>query len=285
MLVIKQVSLKKILQTKLKAKKEKNKNYSLRAFARDLDVSPAALSRYLNFEKGLSIAKVNALLTVLEVTPLEREFILSDYCIKKYKNEDKVSHAKERLLGLKSEYYTHIPDEDYASINQWFYFAILALIQTRDFSSDPVWISKRIGIEPSLAAFALNKLSLLGMICKDSLGNYSVNGSYFTKSDHRSKKAIREFHQQMILKAHESVERCDLTDRDLSSFLLSVKKSEMNEARKMIKEFREMFSLRFSNNKEVEQHDEVFGFNIQFFQLSHSLLNTESSQVGETDVA
>lgn len=47
-------SLRKLLSKEFEYKKTKNPNYSLRAMARDIDISPSVISEYLNGKRSIS---------------------------------------------------------------------------------------------------------------------------------------------------------------------------------------------------------------------------------------
>jgi uncharacterized protein (TIGR02147 family) len=261
-------SLKKLLNVKLKERKKKNPAYSLRAFARDLEITPAQLSIYLNQEKGLSIRTVQKILNLLQVSTIDHEFILSQFLVNHFKDEKKSLPAQDVITNLKTENYTLLPNEDFDLLKEWHYCGILALIETKNFQAEESWIAARLGISPEVAAHSLQQMIALQMIQTNAAGIWEVNGSYFANPDNQKNKSSQYFHQQIIQKSLASVGTISYEKRDFSSLLMSVRADQLPEAKKLIQSFREMFDQRFSMNTPSEEKDEVFALAIQFFPVS-----------------
>ncbi|MEZ4751267.1 MAG: helix-turn-helix transcriptional regulator [Bdellovibrionota bacterium] len=67
-----------VLMQELGRRKERNPHYSLRALARDLDLSAASLSRIMSGKTALSISSVRRIVLGLELSPEETlKFITS----------------------------------------------------------------------------------------------------------------------------------------------------------------------------------------------------------------
>ena len=81
----------------------------------------------------------------------------------------------------KAKTYTEVDLQKLHLISDWYYFAILSLMETDDFQSDPKWIAKRLNITHSEASVALKTLASLGMIEKNSKDQYLLTGKIFQR--------------------------------------------------------------------------------------------------------
>ena len=132
--------------------RRRNPQYSLRAFARKLDVQASALSEIMNNKRKITMKMGKRILEGLCVNPAERENILK--------------HKKSKHSDLSLEYFKIISD--------WYYFAILSLAEIPDFKCNPEWISKRLNISNRTAKLAIEKLIKLEMLELNNIKHYLI---------------------------------------------------------------------------------------------------------------
>ena len=72
--------IRDILKKELERRQKNNSAYSLRAFAKYLDVSPAALSQIMSGKRGVSVKRLNFLMDKLGLSPKQQLKVLEiDY--------------------------------------------------------------------------------------------------------------------------------------------------------------------------------------------------------------
>ena len=82
----------------LKRKKEQNKNYSLRAFARDINMSSGALSLIINGKRKISESLAQELVQKLKLEKIEKEEFLRPFSI-----QEEISNLRIDILTAEQE--------------------------------------------------------------------------------------------------------------------------------------------------------------------------------------
>ncbi len=126
----------------------RNKNYSLRAYARHLDIDASHLHKFIRGKKGLSRARL---------VVLGKKLNLGDEWIQKIK----LSNRRGKRPG---ELYKVMDEAQLRRMHHWYYAAIIELPLLRGFQPVPEWIAKKLDISLTQASEALSSLQSSGMI-------------------------------------------------------------------------------------------------------------------------
>jgi uncharacterized protein (TIGR02147 family) len=149
-------------------------------------------------------------------------------------------------------------------LGEWVHFAILSLLKTDDFKSDPQWIATRLGISPNQVSTALERLLSLEMIQRSEHGEYSRTNGHFRTSDDVADVSIRKFHSQTLELAKESLHRDPIECRDFSAVTMAIDLNQLDRAKTIIRQCQdELMSLL-----ETGQRTEVYRFSCQLFPLT-----------------
>jgi uncharacterized protein (TIGR02147 family) len=253
-----QTEITHILQKRLGELMEKNPQFSLRALAKRLKVSPSHLSRVMRGQKNFSHQSTLRLAHELDLDREQTERILKELSAAR-------TQRKESPLLAERDERTHrvMAFETFRLVAEWYHFPLLELIRTKGFRHEEAWIAKRLGLAPSVVATALDRLEKLGFI-KRAAGKIHLREAEMLKTpDDIRDIAIRKHHTQMLAKAAEALE-VDPLMREFQALNLGVDPSEMNEAKKAIREFVKSFNKKFSKDR----GHEVYQLNVQFFSLT-----------------
>ncbi len=226
-----------------------NPSYSLRAFSKKIGIQVSALSEILNGKRVVSHKMGKRILDGLGTNPVESKKIITGI---------EVRNSEEINLNL----------EHFKVISDWYYFAILSLAEIEDFSIDPEWISKRLNIQKREAKKAVETLLNLSMLEQDEVtGSYKATGiQYKTPSDIAS-ISLKNHTLQTLDLAQESLLNDPIEKRDFSTVTMAIDPSKLNEAKKMIQDFRR----RLSKKLESGNQKEVYKLAIQLFPLSRDI--------------
>src|SRR5205823_5776293 len=92
-------------------------------------------------------------------------------------------------------------------IADWYHFAIFELVTVKDFSPQPKWIAKKLGISVSEANIAVERLFRLGLLEKDPDGNWKQGTSLITTASNPfSALAFRRLQSQVLEQALRALE-------------------------------------------------------------------------------
>lgn len=241
--------------------------YSLRALARDLKVSPAYASSILSGKRDLPEKRLEDFIKNLElddiavlqlkniISPPEKK--LPPYSNKQLKDDDLDFFKK----------YKPLDKNKYEILNNWYNIAILDLTTTNDFQNNPKWIAKRLNISQLEVEFAIENLKRLGMLSeKDGVLYKEENKLRFPTK--MSQTVIRKFHKQMIKKAYEELD-LKISEEEFSKRLISgstftVKKEKFQ----LLKEKLHQVIYEMTTIATEDSGEDVYQLNVQFFPLS-----------------
>lgn len=147
-----------LIKRELEIRRVKNPRYSLRAFARDLEISPASLSGILNGGKLPSTRVIKQCSISLKWSKSTLENFLSE--AKMQKEFEKYKFDQMRLF---------LDDNFYHKDLDWPVFAISRLAQLKENSASPNWISQRLNISKKDVKRALD--FLIKFKCIEIVGN------------------------------------------------------------------------------------------------------------------
>jgi uncharacterized protein (TIGR02147 family) len=236
-----------LLQAKLEDQQKKNPRLSMRSFAKKMEISPGCLNELMHGKRALSEFYANKIVLALEMDTAERNKVYSFITTQSRKHDVEQTIAEKQIEVISS----------------WQHFAILNLMRTKDFDSNPMWIADRLAITPEEAAHSLKLLEDLGFIKTKGKSLVRSVGSLSATTEIPSAE-IMKAHIADLQKSIDVLQNTKSSVRDYSSTTLAINPEKMPEARKLIKTFHKKLSML------VEDGDKsaVYNLNVQFFPLT-----------------
>lgn len=182
---------KSLLQRELVKRCQANSKYSLRAFAKYLEMSPTSLSFILSGARPLARKRFVEIADKLNLDPKERELFF------KHKTGDLKSTTE------KSDYQTLTMDV-FSVISDWHHYAILSLLEIPCEKLEAKWVSSRLGISVIEAKDAIERLKRLELIEKTKDG-WKQKGPSITINNTYTTTTAKRFNKQLLEKAMESL--------------------------------------------------------------------------------
>ena len=241
-----------LLLRELNYRKERNPNFSLRAFAKLLCISPAQLSQLISGKRRLTERQALKIAEKLSMSPNERIEILRNIRPDFIPKDDSPT-----------EVFQILEDDQFKLISEWYHYAILSLGDLKNCKADTRWITKRLGISELQAIDAFSRLKRMGII-KIIGGKFKqVSKPLFTSSD-RASIYIRRYHQKNLSLASEKLEIIPVEKRDFSSMTFAVNTKKLSIAKKLIQDFEK----RLCKELEAGDKSEVYTLSVQLFPLT-----------------
>lgn len=229
-----------LLKNEFRRRKVKNPHYSLRAFSQFLDIPSGRLSELISEKRTATLAMQKKICTKLQIS----EF---------FDSKTQIEDTRFQMIS----------DESFAVISDWEHFAILSLMDTKNFQPDPVWIGKRLGIPSFHARLAFERLISVGLITKHGL-KFKKTGKDVMTTDNRTNLALRQSHRQSLEQAISALDEIAIDLRDISSVTMTMDLKKMPAAKALIREFRRKMMAVM----EASQGNEVYNLNIQFVPVT-----------------
>jgi uncharacterized protein (TIGR02147 family) len=245
---------KDILNEELVNRQKMNKLFSLRSFARLLDISPAQLSQVMSGKRSLTLKMANKISDKLYMDPLSKELFLDSLNNVKLKRLRLSINHKDELL---------LKEDEFKIISDWPHFAILSLAHLKNNNFDSRWIAKRLGIDITRAVDVRDRLVRMNLITR--------KGSSFTRSkvkiktsDDVASKSIQLSHLKNLDLAKSKLEETSVELREFSTITMAINSKHLNKA----KEAMRRFESEIENLLEYGKQTEVYTFAMQLYPLT-----------------
>lgn len=223
---------------------KRNPRYSLRAFARNLEVDPSTLSQVLSGKRALSKVAMETWASKLSARAQDLQFLSS---------------------------YVPMQVDTFAAISDWYHYALLELTCVSGFEDDPKWIAKRLSITVEEAKAARDRLLRLGLLLPEA-GSVVKSARHMTNAGLvNTSAAHRELQRQVVGKALHAIDDCAREEKDITSMTMAIDITQIDKARELIRKFRhDMCEL-------LEEGDpsRVYNLAIQLYPVSQNSENME----------
>jgi len=246
-----------------------NPLYSMRAFARDLKLSPASMSYIMSGQKGLSHSSAKRVAKAIELNDHETEVFCA---LVQLRGRNKASRAVAHAKLVQLHFYrdaVKLKLDVFQNISDWYHFAILQLVQIKNAQTDSKWMANQLGIHVFEVDAAIERLKRLELLFVED-DRYRVTKEMVFAPDGVPNDAIRKFHRQILDRAVESVSSQTVDERYLNSTVLPIQLKDLPRAREKIKRFHREFDAEFTPATHG-QGDHVYALAVQFFTLTPKL--------------
>ncbi|MBI1860261.1 MAG: DUF4423 domain-containing protein [Deltaproteobacteria bacterium] len=251
------VKPREVLRRSLLLRQERNSHYSLRAFARDLNVSHSYLSLVLNDQIPLSIKHaINFSERLGFDEELKQRFVKS--ALERPTAPTAVPERNDDLFFLEIDKFKLLSD--------WRHFAILDLTEIKGFQANTQWIARRLGCSRRQVTESVKRLERLGLLERDGK-RWKKTHKHMAIPTSRAHPAMQALHADLIHKALatlRSTKQSDYEKRDISGALFVINSKRLPEAKQRIERFRRSL-MKFLGTGEC---DELYQLNVQLFNLT-----------------
>lgn len=244
-----------LLERELLLRQERSPLYSLRAFARDMNVHPSTLSLALKGKRNIPLAQASFIAQELNLNPEERTLFV----------ESNQGFNRLDLIKIQSHEQKFILDETHDKIvKEWEHLVVLELFNIKSFKASVAEVSSKLDITLDRATEVLENLIECDLLTADENGVYPTHKKSVRTSEDVPSEVIRQSHFESLEFGKKKLENIPVEMRDFSKIVMSFDKNNISEAKAIIREFRrKMDAFSKSGN-----HDEVFQLAIQFYPMT-----------------
>jgi uncharacterized protein (TIGR02147 family) len=226
-----------------------NSAYSLRSFAKSIDMDPSLVSKVINRKRNPSMGFIEKFFSKVDF----EEFAL-------------FSEEKNQLEMDDGETYENFEDWCHIIAN-WYYPAICELTRLKEYRCEPLWIAERLGITKVQVEIALLRLEKVKMILKDQNGIYKRNPNNLTNisNNKRTNEFLRNLQIQFLEKSRTALENIPRHKRDHTNITMAIDTRLIPRAKERIKNFRRELSDELQVSGE---YNEVYQLSIGLFPIT-----------------
>lgn len=236
----------RFLHRELSERLQKNPAYSMRAFARHIDLDQSLLTKVLQGKRRVSSATTKRILDVLGADPAI---------------VDKIMQKTTERAGA----YESLEEETFAFIKGWHHFAIMELMKLSSFVPDEDYVAQRLGLHLEVVREALVRLENLGMIRRDANEWVLLKPNNTWASTSKTNEARRQLQKSLLEKSLTAIEEVSVDRRDHSSLTVAIPVNRLPEFKEKIHKMRRELGDHFQSQGQL---DEVYQLTISFFPLT-----------------
>lgn len=239
-------------------RRKKNENYSIRAFSNYLKISPATVSHLLSGKRVPSEKFVTKLFAKLELTPREKEIILSSLNKKNVTdNSDDPTKHNYQMIALDS----------FKLLSEWYHYAIIEMTSAIGFRFDYGWIANHLGISVLEARQAVERLLRLDLI-EEKNGTLIKSQGFVTNGDDTlTSSAHKQLQRHVLQKALDAIDTISIEEKDISSITMAIDETKIPEAKKLITKFRRNMCKFLEDGQQTR----VYNLGIQLYPISKQI--------------
>lgn len=250
--------LRRWLAEELAAGMKKNPAFSLRALAKRLKMSSAALSEILSGKRQVSETRAVALAKLLKHASGKPETLARAFnATGSLKRLQKVVNPNQEDI---------LPKDLYALFADWRAFAVASLLRADRIADDGragAKIGQRLDISAAAAASTLKRLIKVGMVEVQPDGYFKTVPKVFRSPDEYPKSLIDKRVSAGLANAKDALRDPERWHRTCFS-TISVDVSKLDDAMQMIEDFVKRLSVFLSEGERTE----VFELSAQLFSLT-----------------
>lgn len=256
----------KMLKDEFNRRKNKNKSYSIRSFARQLKVASSPLSQILDGNRSLSTKLATRIGAALNWDPSQMNEFLGSIALEKINKGLKRVNPKLREIAKSTGYLKQsrfrILSNDFESISQWQHHAILEYISIHPYL-DLQKIAETFNIKEELIHQYLEQLKELQLIQIEKNKFIKLVDHFETADKTKTTESLKKHQLNLLELSKNAILNTDLKFRIHSGLCFAIDESKLNEARNLVDEF----MGKMSNLLENDKKSAVYQFQISLFPL------------------
>lgn len=251
------------LKTEFEQRRSRNPAYSLRAFARDLQLAPTRISDILLKKQGLSGPAATKVAKALSLTLSQTEYFLALVETEHARSRIAKESAAIRLRHLQTDPTKLMDLDTFQIIADWKHFAIIELSRVKGFRSESQWIARRLGATVIEINDCIERLLQVGMLVRTNQKLVATE-QFFASPTEIPSESLKRYQEQLLQKALLAIREQPVDKRDFSAVNVALSPEQLPEVKEKIKKFRRSL---VSFIEEKPERDRVYCMSIQLFAL------------------
>ena len=254
---------REVLLEAFNSRRKKNPGYSLRAFARDVEMSHSRLSEIFSGKGDLSLVKAQTIAKKLRLPAIKAADFKDMVLISTSGDEQKKILASRRLSGrIRTSSQKDLSDDQFQIVANPKYSAVYTcmMLGLYDGSSDS--LMQLVDLNSIELYEVLRRLERLGLVTRKD-GRWTANPFKVKVDNGIPSEWGRSYHREMATLGRKSIDSVPMASRYLDSLVLPIDLDRFGEIQQKIASFCQSLLDEYCNGKDV-----VYGLAVQLFPMS-----------------
>lgn len=264
------IDSKSIILKGYRAKKDRNLNFSIRSWAKQLGLSShGTLQQVLNGKRLLPKKHLPLIIKSLDLSKKDSDLLETLLDIEKSKSqEEKELHLKKLENFNSDEFFrSTLEVENFKYFENPLHSIIRTMIDLKGFKNSPSWIQKKLRIktyQDEIKEIIIRLISL-GLV-EENNGILKKSSRHISNKIDTPNKAVQKFHERTCLLAATEVHKQSVDEREFNSFCMNIDPKKLSNAKQDIRKF----ISDFIDEYEVEPNKSksTYQLNLNFFSLT-----------------
>jgi len=218
---------KAYLKEELALRKARRPHYSLRAFARDLDMSPSSLSEFLGGRQGMSRERAIWVGKKIQLSDQQIEHFCDLIESEFGRSEPEKQAAQLRIAKRSIDDDSRLRVDQFRVIADWHHFPILELLTLAEKNLSLNEVADLLELDIETVDLAVERMESLGLLQKfdDPVSGkvqFKSSAEQTLTGDEGSQRAIRHCHQGFLEMQARALEDKSIQERESLSFTLAI---------------------------------------------------------------
>ena len=256
------------LSEELHLRQRRRPQYSMRAFARDLEISPSFLCEFLAGRQGLSKERAAWITQKINLAPAQSEHFWDLIEAKFARTEQAKKTARLRVLQRTKNDKSRLSLDRFHLIADWYHFALLEILTLPESNFSKSELAEILNISVENVEEGIKRLLDLNLIERtesNASQQYVAKDELTSTEEDGANHAIQIAHQQLLRMHADAVETKSMQDRESLSVTFSIANTEWDEARAELK--RAILGVLSKYGSSQKAKDDVAIFSMQMIRL------------------
>lgn len=246
-------SYQELLREQYIQKRKKNPQFSLRAFAKQLGLTPGGMSRLMNGKMELSVNRAMEISEKLGLTEEETDTFINLVQLSKAKTNSSKEQILKKIEKLQGVPIHDLSVDHFKLISEWYPMAILRITAEPKMSRTISGIAKALGITNAEVSQTVERLKRLELIEEDEKGNFTRATDHVQINFKKDHEAARAYYGALTKLMLNNIETENRNTRSIGSEVLVFDKTQIEHVRKITDEYLNQLIALSKKSQKKEQ--------------------------------
>lgn len=257
------LNYRQIILAEFERRRKRNHGYSMRAFSRDLSLSPSRLGEILRGKVGLSENRAALISEKLHLSEAGKLMFI-DLVQSEHSRSPISRSAAQRRIKDRMQVSYKVDDDKFSQNPEWQTMALIQLSNIEEIEHSVESYSKLLGLSETQVKEYLQMISDL-KISEYKEAIWVPRESNVSVGQDKQREAIKKCHDQLLDKAKSALKNDSVDTRDFSSVIFRLNRDQISYFKDKIEAFQRSL---MKDLEAMPEKNEVLCLSLQLFKIT-----------------